>query len=341
MQSMSLRLVQPKTGSLPIRIGFILQPHFSLMAFTAAMDALITANLVHETELFQIQTFGIDSRKVLSDIGIDIATDATVPSLNLHNRGSLDWFFVCGGYRCSTEASPALSDCLISLKKQNVKLGSLWNGTIALAHAGVVEDNTISAVHPNNHPYISDHFPEIKLSTHTYEVDEESASCAGPNSAMEMMLAMIDSLFNKELVRAIREILSCDQASEGRQAILRSTTDKEQPDEKAYPAPLQEAISLMESNIEEPLTPDEIARFSSMSRRQLERLFQTHLDISPSRYYLKLRLVFAHKELENSSQSIIQIGLSCGFVSSSHFSNCFKDYFGYTPTKLRQRSKHC
>lgn len=70
----------------PIRIGFILQPHFSLMAFTAAMDALITANLVHETSLFQIQTFGIDSRKVLSDIGIDIATDATVESLNLHKE---------------------------------------------------------------------------------------------------------------------------------------------------------------------------------------------------------------------------------------------------------------
>ncbi|MEI8598558.1 hypothetical protein P4S64_16060 [Vibrio sp. M60_M31a] len=51
------------------------------MAFTAAMDALITANLVHETCLFQIQTFGVDSRKVLSDIGIDIATDATVESL--------------------------------------------------------------------------------------------------------------------------------------------------------------------------------------------------------------------------------------------------------------------
>ena len=325
----------------PIRIGFILQPHFSLMAFTAAMDVLITANLVHETELFHIQTFGIDSRKVLSDIGIDIATDATVASLNLHNRGALDWLFVCGGYRCSTSPSADLSDCLSSAHKQQVSLGSIWNGTVALAHAGVIEDKTACAVHPNSHQFIHTTFPTLSLSTHTYEVTNQSASCAGPNSAMEMMLTIIEDQFDKTLVRAVREILSCDQASEGRQAILHTkTSNKRTMDALARPEALEDAISLMEANIEEPLTPDELARFLNMSRRQLERLFQTHLDISPSRYYLKLRLLFAHTELEEKREPIIQVGLSCGFVSSSHFSNCFKDYFGYTPSQLRQNIKN-
>lgn len=324
----------------PISIGFILQPHFSLMAFTAAMDALITANLVHETKLFQIHTFGIDSRKVLSDIGIDIATDATVESLNLHNRGTLDWLFVCGGYRCSTQASQPLTECLTSSSKQKINLGSIWNGTIALAHASTIQESTPSAVHPNSHQFIQTTFPDLKLSTHTYEVTPNRASCAGPNSAMEMMLSIIEAKFDKTLVRAVREILSCDQASEGRQTILHSQANKTQADSLARPEALQDAIALMESNIEEPLTPDELARFLSMSRRQLERLFQTHLDISPSRYYLKLRLLAAHKDLEESKDPIIQIGLSCGFVSSSHFSNCFKDFFGYTPTQLRQNIKH-
>lgn len=339
MQATSSQSNKNNTCPAPIRIGFILQPHFSLMAFTAAMDALITANLVHETELFQIQTFGIDSRKVLSDIGIDIATDATVESLNLHNRGSLDWLFVCGGYRCSTQASLPLIECLTSAKNQKVRLGSIWNGTIALAYADAMEEGAVSAVHPNSHQFIHTTFPTLELSTHTYEVTEISASCAGPNSAMEMMLSIIETQFDKKLVRAVREILSCDQASEGRQAILHSQTNKSQVDTLARPEVLRDAIALMEANIEEPLTPDELARFLSMSRRQLERLFQTHLELSPSRYYLKLRLLAAHKELEKYKEPIIQIGLSCGFVSSSHFSNCFKDFFGYTPTQLRQNMK--
>ncbi|MEI8599071.1 hypothetical protein P4S64_19990 [Vibrio sp. M60_M31a] len=65
----------------------MLQPNFSMMAFTAALDSLITANLVHENALYNIHIFGIDSRKVLSDIGIEIVTDSTIESLNLHNRG--------------------------------------------------------------------------------------------------------------------------------------------------------------------------------------------------------------------------------------------------------------
>ncbi|WP_319534313.1 helix-turn-helix domain-containing protein [uncultured Vibrio sp.] len=339
MQEKTPQSIQRNACPEPIRIGFILQPHFSLMAFTAAMDALITANLVHETSLFQIQTFGIDSRKVLSDIGIDIATDATVESLNLHKRGSLDWLFVCGGYRCSTQSTPPLTECLMSANNQKVNLGSIWNGTIALAHANIIEENTASAVHPNSHQFIHATFPTVELSPHTYEVSANRASCAGPNSAMEMMLSIIEAKFDRQLVRAVREILSCDQASEGRQAILHSQPNKPSVDTLARPEALQDAISLMESNIEEPLTPDELARFLSMSRRQLERLFQTHLELSPSRYYLKLRLLAAHKELEQNKEPIIQIGLSCGFVSSSHFSNCFKDFFGYTPTQLRQNMK--
>ncbi|WP_244813337.1 helix-turn-helix domain-containing protein [Vibrio sp. B1FLJ16] len=299
------------------------------------MDALVTANLVHERPLYNIQTFGVDSRKVLSDIGIDIATDATIESLSLHNRDTLDWLFVCGGYRCDTSASQQLSDGLKSAYNQKIKMGSIWNGTIALAHTGVMGKDMVSAVHPNSHHFIREAFPDLVLSTHTYEVSQQSASCAGPNSAMEMMLNLIESQFDRKLVRAIREILSCDQASEGCQTILYS--NKTDSPTINRPIALEEAISLMEANVEEPLTPEELARCLSMSRRQFERLFQTHLDTSPSRYYLKLRLTFAHKLLEQSRESIIQIALSSGFVSSSHFSNCFKDHFGYSPTQFRQR----
>ena len=36
---------------------------------------------------------------------------------------------------------------------------------------------------------------------------------------------------------------------------------------------LTEAVTLMEANIEEPLSTDEIAQLAGVSRRQLERLF--------------------------------------------------------------------
>jgi transcriptional regulator GlxA family with amidase domain len=83
---------------------------------------------------------------------------------------------------------------------------------------------------------------------------------------------------------------------------------------------LSEAVTLMEANIEEPLSTDDIAGLVGLSRRQLERLFKQYLDSLPSRYYLELRLQRARRLLLDTNYSIVQVGLMCGFSSGSHFS---------------------
>jgi transcriptional regulator GlxA family with amidase domain len=47
---------------------------------------------------------------------------------------------------------------------------------------------------------------------------------------------------------------------------------------------LTEAVTLMEANIEEPISLDELSSYVGISRRQLERLFQKHLNCVPTRY---------------------------------------------------------
>jgi AraC-like DNA-binding protein len=89
----------------------------------------------------------------------------------------------------------------------------------------------------------------------------------------------------------------------------------------------------MEANIEEPLTTDEIAQHVCVSRRQLERIFKQYLNRVPSQYYLELRLNKARQMLMQTSKSIIQIGLSCGFSSGPHFSSAYRNFFGATPRR--------
>nr|WP_276595208.1 helix-turn-helix domain-containing protein [Roseateles albus] len=93
----------------------------------------------------------------------------------------------------------------------------------------------------------------------------------------------------------------------------------------------------MEANLAEPLPTEDVARLVGVSRRQLERLFKQHLDALPSRYYLELRLNRARRLLQQSGQSILQIGLSCGFSSGPHFSNAYKAHFDKTPRDERSQ----
>jgi len=100
-------------------------------------------------------------------------------------------------------------------------------------------------------------------------------------------------------------------------------------------AKLAEAVALMEANLGEPLATEDIAQLVGVSRRQLERLFKQHLDELPSRYYAELRLARARRLLQQTSQSILQIGLACGFANGSHFSNAYRARFGRTPRDER------
>ena len=39
--------------------------------------------------------------------------------------------------------------------------------------------------------------------------------------------------------------------------------------------------------------------------------------------------------LLQTNMSVIDVALACGFVSASHFSKCYRDFFGRTPRKER------
>ena len=100
---------------------------------------------------------------------------------------------------------------------------------------------------------------------------------------------------------------------------------------------LAEAIALMEANVEEPLTADDLARLIGVSRRHLERLFKQHLGTVPSRYYLDVRLQRARKLLRETAHSLLQVALMCGFSSGSHFSTTYSSIYGIAPREERQR----
>ena len=99
---------------------------------------------------------------------------------------------------------------------------------------------------------------------------------------------------------------------------------------------LTEAVTLMEANIEEPISLEELSKYVGVSRRQLERLFQKYLNCVPTRYYMDLRLKRARQLLLQTDKPIIDVALACGFVSAPHFSKCYRDFFGIPPRDDRQ-----
>jgi transcriptional regulator GlxA family with amidase domain len=200
-----------------------------------------------------------------------------------------------------------------------------------LAMAGQLSGYRVS-VNWETYQQFSEQFERSIVTQQIFEIDRDRATCAGGQATVDFMLAMIARDHGPELADRIADTLGVGvlRAGEERQRIPYVTAPGER-----HPR-LNDALLLMEANIEDPLTSDEIAGLVGVSRRQLERLFRQYLGSMPSKYYLGLRLSKARTQLQRTSKSVVQISLACGFSSAAHFSNAYRERFGVTPREDRR-----
>jgi len=331
MQDINSLYLPTNTGSAQnTKVVFVLLEHFSMMSFTAAVDTLVTANLISEQNLFEIQSYALDTEKVTSDLNIEIATSGALSSLDIEQSSQIDLLIICGGLRCSFKANSLLSKRLKQAQGLNLAFGSIWNGVIALAQAKAISHQQC-ALHIDNHALLHEQFPELKLSELNHCYSDTLISCADANGALEMMLKLVENRYSSALSRAVKAILNANKTSNDGTAHLVQYDNKE-----LFPKLLLNAIQLMNANIEEPIAIDELALLLSTNRRQLERIFKTHLSTSPSRHYLEIRLTYARRLLLQTGDTITDIALATGFVSSNHFSYSFKQFFKIAPSLCRK-----
>ena len=103
----------------------------------------------------------------------------------------------------------------------------------------------------------------------------------------------------------------------------------------SYPS-ITLAAQLMEANIEEPLSIVELAQLCQTSQRQLQRLFRRNLSLTPEQYYVAVRLGRARRLLQQTSMSVMDITVACGFRSPCHFSRSYRALFGHAPSRERR-----
>ncbi|MBT7313456.1 MAG: GlxA family transcriptional regulator [Halieaceae bacterium] len=309
----------------PKRVGFLLMDQFTLISLSSAIDPLRVANLLSGTALYSWHLIGSGERDQVSSDGIRVTLDYT-----LSDEVDFDLVIVVGGI--DIEQSVQRSD-LAWLRKQAQKgaqLGALCTGSYALASAGLLNGYQCSA-HWDCLTLLTEQFPAIDFNSHLYTIDRDRLTCTGGTVPLHMMLAMIAKRHPQSLVDGVADMLVCERhRSDAEMQVIPMWSRKADMQPK-----LKEVLQLMEANLEEPITLQELADYVSLSRRQLERLFLKHLHSTPSRYYLKLRLDRARRLLKQTSRSIVEITSMCGFVSTTHFSRCYRKYMGVSPKSDR------
>jgi AraC family transcriptional regulator, L-arginine-responsive activator len=309
----------------PHRIGFLYWPGTKALTLSLAEEALRVAQRVHPEVLYELVFLQAEPL---------VAGDWRLPGESWagHLDGLHKLFLLA-------DAPPAqVSASLAAALKQQVRsgcmIGGLSAGVYPLAQLGLL-DGYRAAVHWRWQDDFAERFPKVIATSHLFDWDRDRLTACGGLAVLDLLLAVLARDHGAELAGAVSEELVVERIREGgeRQRIpLQNRLGSSHPK-------LTQAVLLMEANIEEPLTTDEIAQHVCVSRRQLERIFKQYLNRVPSQYYLELRLNKARQLLMQTSKSIIQIGLSCGFSSGPHFSSAYRNFFGATPRDDRNQRR--
>jgi transcriptional regulator GlxA family with amidase domain len=327
MKGKNLRYVdddckQPCTHA---RAGFLLLEHFSLPAFTQALDTIVTANLLRPG-LFSTRTFGLQDGEVVSDLGLVIRPDARI---GLGAIEGLNLLVICGGYRTELKPNEKLTHLLQAAAQNGTALAGLWNGSWFLGIGGLL-DGYRCAIHPEHRPALAEMSKVTQVTSEAFVIDRDRLTASSPAGAFHMALEWIKGLHDKALVDGIEDILSFE---ESRYRRIKTSAHL------SLSAPLREVVNLMDANLEEPLEMDQLATYAGRSRRQIERLFREQLGTTPQRYYLELRITEARRLLQHTEMSQVEVLVACGFVSPSHFSKCYSAFFGYRPSREKRLAR--
>jgi AraC-like DNA-binding protein len=109
------------------------------------------------------------------------------------------------------------------------------------------------------------------------------------------------------------------------------------PAEPARPTAVRDAMDIIETSPQMPLTTATLARQCNISVRTLQEGFRRHLDMSPMAYLRTVRLRHAHRDLRSghpSQVTVASIAHRWGFSHLGRFAAAHKAMFGETPLRV-------
>lgn len=101
------------------------------------------------------------------------------------------------------------------------------------------------------------------------------------------------------------------------------------------PYQLRRVTEYIDAHLAEEITLRELGRALGMSEFHLCRRFKEATGESLHQYLLKRRIEFAKLALADADTPLVEVALSVGFKTQSHFTTRFRRYTGTTPHVYR------
>ena len=317
-------------SAVPVEVAIVLVDGFQVSTLGLCIDPLERANAIRETELYRWITVGLHSRTVRASSGVHIVADTTIDALR-----QTAILIVCAArldHRKTTIAT--LTPHLHRMRQAGTILAGVDNAATVLAGCGMVRGAKVTVAWTERDVLRTEH-PEIVVARTVWVNDGDLATAGPGRAAADLVTSWIGRDHGSQIATQVYQELALGMPR-GPTQLQTSTTG--QRIGSSNPKMIN-AVELMEANIDEPLSIEEIAQLVGVSRRALQRSFKDQLNATPTEYYLSVRAGTARRLVRSSTRELAQISRDTGFSTATAFAKQYRKCFGTTPSEDRRAAE--
>ncbi|MEX2496354.1 MAG: GlxA family transcriptional regulator [Woeseia sp.] len=312
-----------------LKVGLVTLRDFTLLPFAGFLDVLRLATDEGDRSRQRACRWSVMSAggaAVRASCGTEVQADAPFSD----PRG-FDYIVVVGGLLHERpQADEATDRFLLEAAEAGVPLVGLCTAVFTLIRLGLMAGRKC-CVSWYHYWDLRKSFPDITpIADHLFVVDGPRITCAGGTGAIDLAAWIVARHLGRATADKALHILLAEGAR---------PADAPQPhvvtDHAARDPRLEMAVNIIEQNLAQPPSVDDVAHRIGLSRRQLERIFRHEFGMSPWKYSLGRRLRQAHLLLTRTGHTITDIAQECGFADASHFSRHVRMTFGASPQTVR------
>ena len=222
------------------------------------------------------------------------------------------------------------------IRKQRIEndaeLASLCKGAFLLAETGLLNGKSC-ATHWTAHEQFKKRYPGVNLIPEKIICEDNGIySSGGAYSILNFTLYLIERYFGRETAIWCSKISEIEFDRISQSEFIVFSGQKEHSDE-----PIKKAQLYIENNFEEKLNINEIANMVHLNGRSFLRRFKKATANTPLEYIQRVKIEAAKKKLESTTETILQVMYSIGYIDEKAFRTTFKKYTGLSPKEYRNK----
>lgn len=225
-------------------------------------------------------------------------------------------------------------DWMTKMNKAGAEIASLCLGSYLLAEAGLL-DGKVCTSHWMAIDDMKLRYPKVSVLADKVITDQDGIyTSGGAFSSLNLVLYLVEKNCGKDVSVWASKVFSIDldRVNQSHFAVFQG--QHRHADEEILKAQM-----FIEKNYHLPISVEQIAEQTFMSKRNFVRRFKNATQNTPLEYLQRVKVESAKKALERNTENITSLMYDAGYNDVKTFRKIFKRFTGLTPQDYR--NKYC